>query len=570
MEYARSRLDRGGHWHMASMKILPTPVRQPLTDQWDLLVTQCGMATRSLRMVVTLMNGDPKAQFAVGVGIKADEQRLVDGVVKLTGLLPEVIRAELVLLNYNVEGVWRELLAAGPKRSENLPGQSFNFENIEGWDDPVDGAALLDEIRNTYNRFAILPPGAADALSLWVLHTYVIEAFDVTPYIDVWSPVKGCGKTRVVEISAELVYRPVETVNATTAAVFRLIDQWMPTLLVDEQDSFMDHSNELRGVLNAGYKRGATIPRVVGDNQEVRQFETFGPKMLAGIGNLPPTLRDRSIRIAMEKKGDQKVEKWTRRSRLTLAPIRRRCLRWANDNVGQFSDIEPTMPANLTDRAEEIWEPLFQIAIAAGGDWPDRAKQAVDLLQGKDITSDDVRLQLLSDLRDIFSTRDRVASDDLPGLLHPIEDRPWSEYGRSQKPITKGQIQSILRSFSVKAKRYRDDDDRHYGYEKKQFLETFSRYLGIQNGTAGQTSNDADLRRFSERDNKTAVPFEKTAETRANKGLSRCPVSEQGDKVGMEQIKANSPFDTCPKCGGRASLVGSNWQCGSCPQVWRT
>ena len=169
------------------------------------------------------------------------------------------------------------------------------------------------------------------------------------------------------------------------------------------------------------------IPRVVGDNQEVRQFKTFCPKMIAGIGQLPPTLRDRSIQIVMEKKGNQKLPKWTRKRRAELVSLRRRCLRWAQDHMQRLSDIEPSMPESLTDRAEEIWEPLLQIADAVGGEWPMRALQAVALLQGKDITTDDVRIQLLSDLRDIFATRDRIPSDDLPKLLHPLEDRPWAD-----------------------------------------------------------------------------------------------------------------------------------------------
>ena len=374
--------------------------------------------------------------------------------------------------------------------------------------------------------------GASETLALWSLHTYVLEAFDVTPYISVCSPVMGCGKTRVVEIAGEVVYRPVQTANATTAATFRLIDQYEPTLLIDEQDTFLGENMELKGVLNTGYKRGATIPRVVGDNQEVRQFKTFSPKMIAGIGALPQTLRDRSIKILMEKKGTQRVAKWTRKRRAEFTDLRRRCVRWAHDHINRIPDIEPTMPESLTDRAEEIWEPLFQIAAAAGGNWPQRVNEAVTMLQGKDVAEDDVRIQLLSDIRDLFTKRVKIASDELPALLHPLEDRPWAEYGRrNPKPITKGQIQSILRSFGIKAKQFRDGEDRRSGYEKDHLLSVFDRYLSMQNVTTRHTSNDADSRRFSARDTLPAVTCEKTAENSADTGLSRCHVSERTDRA---------------------------------------
>ena len=36
----------------------------------------------------------------------------------------------------------------------------------------------------------------------------------------------------------------------------------------------------------------------------------------------------------------------------------------------------PEIPDALDDRAEEAWEPLFAIALLAGGDWPDRTWMA--------------------------------------------------------------------------------------------------------------------------------------------------------------------------------------------------
>ena len=45
--------------------------------------------------------------------------------------------------------------------------------NVEPWAEDVDGDALLDELRNYFNRYVILPEEADVALALWVLHTWV-------------------------------------------------------------------------------------------------------------------------------------------------------------------------------------------------------------------------------------------------------------------------------------------------------------------------------------------------------------------------------------------------------------
>ena len=67
----------------------------------------------------------------------------------------------------------------------------------EPWTDAVDGAALLTELADTYKKYAVLPPGAPDALALWTLYTYVFDAADVNPRLQLTSPLMRCGKTRV-------------------------------------------------------------------------------------------------------------------------------------------------------------------------------------------------------------------------------------------------------------------------------------------------------------------------------------------------------------------------------------
>ena len=97
--------------------------------------------------------------------------------------------------------------------------------------------------------------------------------------------------------------------------IFRCLDQEQITLLFDEVDSIWsgkgrdDNHEDLRSLLNAGYKRGATIPRCVGSNFDVKHFKVYCAVALAGIGELPDTIMSRSIVIKMRRRApDEAIE----------------------------------------------------------------------------------------------------------------------------------------------------------------------------------------------------------------------------------------------------------------------
>ena len=173
------------------------------------------------------------------------------------------------------------------------------FPKLEPWPDPVDGGALLVKLFNAINRFVILPDGAAETIGLWVVQAHAHDAAEHSPLLAFTSPEKRSGKTTALRVLQPLVPRPLPTSNITTAALFRSIEMWRPTLLVDEADSFLGDNDELRGVLNSGHCRDqAFLIRSVGDDHTPTRFNTWGPKVVALIGSLPDTLEDRAIGIA--------------------------------------------------------------------------------------------------------------------------------------------------------------------------------------------------------------------------------------------------------------------------------
>ncbi len=107
----------------------------------------------------------------------------------------------------------------------------------EPWDHSVDGRRLLDDLVAALHRYLALPDGAAEALALWIIHTHAHDAADVSPRAAFTSPEPGCGKSTSLAVLRRLVLRPLPASNISPAAVFRAVEAFRPTLLIDELDA---------------------------------------------------------------------------------------------------------------------------------------------------------------------------------------------------------------------------------------------------------------------------------------------------------------------------------------------
>lgn len=369
---------------------------------------------------------------------------------------------------------------AGDEGSEDVgQGESLALEDPEPWPEDVSGADLLSDLRATFSRFLALPDGAAVALALWTLHAHAHGAARVSPVLAVTSPEKRCGKTTLLDVLSALVPRPLPAANVTAATVFRGVERWNPTLLVDEADTFLKRGTELRGILNSGHLRSqAFVLRTVGDDHEPRRFRTWSPKAIALIGELPDTLADRSVEVRMRRRApDEEVER-LRLDRLhELEPLRRRAWTWARDRMEALRDAEPTMPSGLHDRERDNWRPLLAIADVAGGPWPERARKAARALQAGERDDRSLGTRLLADVRSILEEHDadRIRSKALVRELCDLEEAPWAEYkGRGLSTVS---LANFLRSFDVTSKNVRTAAGVYKGYTEDAFEDAFRRYL---------------------------------------------------------------------------------------------
>jgi putative DNA primase/helicase len=356
-----------------------------------------------------------------------------------------------------------------------VAGAALNLKTPEPWPEPVDGAALLDELSAALRRFVILPARAADAIALWVLFAHAIDYFDVAPRLAILSAVMRSGKTTGLRVIARLVPRALLASNVSPAAIFRTIEAAHPSLLLDELDSLPRDDDERRGLLNSGHTRDASfVVRVVGDSHEPRKFSTWGPIVMAAIGKLPSTWLDRAIVIRVKRKlASEHVVRVTREGLSDLEILARKCARSTRDNATAFKSADPAPIAALDDRANDNWSPLLTIADAAGGDWPGRARAAALALAGGE-TSDVVGITLLRDIASVFDeepSRTRWGSSELCERLVAIETAPWTTISRG-KPITGARLVRLLRPFEIHV---REDATGSY-YRSADFADAFERY----------------------------------------------------------------------------------------------
>ncbi|HTJ10353.1 MAG TPA: DUF3631 domain-containing protein [Candidatus Binataceae bacterium] len=384
----------------------------------------------------------------------------------------------------------------GPSRSA---GEIVQLEEPEPWDKAVDGALLVEDLAAAVRRFVVVDQNARVAISLWVLMTYCVDLFDLLPRLGVTSPDMRCGKSTLLELVSYLVYRALAGSNISPSAIYRAIHSLKPTLLLDEVETYVSprkdgSGEEIRGVLNSGHSRATAYVIRTGSKESgfaPERFSTFTPMALALIGQLPATLADRSVAIKMKRRTrGEAVERlggqYKQRNQMHFAELRRRCIRWARDNSDRIAQVDPRLPKDLNDREADNWRVLLQIADVIGPEWGDLARKAAESLAAA-VDSASIGTLLLGDLRGLFRQRAgdqlqleevELASATICKELGEMEARPWSEWGRHQKPITQRQLASQLKPFSITPGTVHPvPEESAKGYRYRDCKEAFSRYL---------------------------------------------------------------------------------------------
>jgi len=349
---------------------------------------------------------------------------------------------------------------------------------------PTSIAELLDKVEEFLVRFVAYPSEAAKvAHALWILHTHCMDEWESTPRIAFLSPEPASGKTRALEITETLVPRPVEAISATPAYLFRKVSDpdGIPTILYDEIDTVFGprakDNEEIRGILNAGHRRGAMAGRCVthGKTITTEELPAYCAVAMAGLGNLPDTILTRSVVIRMRRRApNERIEPYRRRLHSPEGyALRDRLAVWAE----QFGlENYPEMPDGVEDRAADVWEPLIAIADSAGERWAKRARVAAVALVALSMESTpSLGVRLLSDLRTLFKGDTKLSTETILQKLCDIDEAPWGDL--RGKPLDPRRLANYLRPYGVKSKTIQEGESRPKGYTAEDLFDAWDRYL---------------------------------------------------------------------------------------------
>ena len=377
-------------------------------------------------------------------------------------------------------GVLDKFVNTARKALEAADHTDDMFSPVAAWPVPVDGAALFNRIRTVIDCHIVCEACTTTAAALWIMFSWCIDAVQIAPIACITAPEKRCGKTQLLTLIGELCYRPMPVSNITAAALFRSIEKWQPSLLIDEADSFIKENEDLRGIINAGHSRkNAYVIRTTGDNHEPTRFNVWGAKAISGIGHLPETLKDRSIILELRRKQPHEARQRLRHADpLEFEQIRQQLARWSQDNFDQIKQARPELPDALNDRAQDNWESLLAIADLLGDEWAKKARHAAMSISGIEQNTPSINEELLGDIKAVFDRtgQSRMFTDDLLAYLCADDELSWATWNRG-KPISPRQLAARLRDFGIESKNVRIGSAQRKGYDLTDFKDAFNRYL---------------------------------------------------------------------------------------------
>ena len=396
-------------------------------------------------------------------------------------------------------------------RSDESEADRLPFVEVEPYPEPIAPAQLLDEVADTIRLFIVLDTEQAHAAALWCALTWFIDVVEVAPLAIINAPEKSCGKTQLLTVLGRMAYRPLPASNASASALFRAVEKWKPTILIDEADTFFRDNAELHGMVNAGYLRDGFVLRseAVGDSFEPRMFSVFSAKALAGIAlekHLPDATMSRGIVFNLRRKlSHESVSRLRHADRDVFAGIAEKLARFALDYSQQVRAARPALPDALSDRDQDNWDGLLAVASCAGDAWLVRATAAALTLSGAGEKTISTGNELLADIQHVFEVKrvDKISFADLIKAICDDEEAGWATYNRG-KPITPRQVSKRLKEYGISSKPIRFGyDGVQKGFDIEQFGDVFARYLKNpdfpvtelqpNNGVASGVTNEKDV-----------------------------------------------------------------------------
>lgn len=364
---------------------------------------------------------------------------------------------------------------------------------------------LLDDVEEHLGRYIAVPDDRDLALlTLWIALSHLAVEGYTSPRLLIDSTMPGSGKTTVLDHLFRLCCAPVQAASLSSPALLvRLLQNGVRTVLIDETDRSLAPNKpgveDLIGILNSGYRRGATRPVLVptkGGGWEVREMPTFAPVAMAGNSpRLPEDTRSRSIRILLMPDIDGRVEDsdWEIIEN-DVDDLRKRIADFAESVRNQIPLIDAQLPDGCVGRVKEKWRPLKRVALAAGGHWPEVADELIR--RGLDEDRQEREAGLLTEppgmvmMRDLHAVWPKdttfITTDDLVTKLIHHNPEFWGPASAYGKALTAKRL-GVLVAQASKVTSVRPGNRGKRGYQHSVLAPVWHR-LGIgrnQSGASG-------------------------------------------------------------------------------------
>jgi hypothetical protein len=375
---------------------------------------------------------------------------------------------------------------------EDTPSEDVDELGPEPWPEPVtDIAAVLDTASTAIGQHVVTSRLVCDVAALWALHSYFLHHWciilPISPRFEIGAVSPMCGKSTLLDCVGHLVWRPFDAAASLTVAVlFRLVDTYKPTLVLDEMDDLLraHDKTELGSLLRASHKRGARVPRNVpiadGKGWALTWFSAWHTYAYTIVGRLKPAMRSRAIRVSLLRARPDELRQlkpMVDGTSPVLVECGRKFRRWAQDQT-ELPTAE--IPEGISHRDADNWRPLLRIAALVGGDWPRRARDAAITLNGRTVAVGDI-VPLIIDIFAAFGGRERLTTAELTAAMLALEE-PSADWSTAYK---KGQINEYWLRDHLGGLVHAPEHERRWkagtrmvrGYRKEHFKDVFERYL---------------------------------------------------------------------------------------------
>jgi hypothetical protein len=350
---------------------------------------------------------------------------------------------------------------------------------VEPAAEAVDAAQLFAAIEARLQQHVVMPKDLAFVVALWIGQSWVHEHAIYSPILGVTSAERDSGKSTLMAVIGFLVRRSVLSVGISAAALYRSIEKWHPTFVLDECDELFVDNPELLRVVNSGWTRGQTVLRCEPETNEPKTFSTFCPKAIALKGKkMLDTMLSRTIFIEMKRRlRSEKVDHFRHLDDPDFQRMRSQLARWAQDCGETLSLVQPAQPEGFMNRMASNWQLMFAIADSLGDEAGARARAIAQQIAGvTDMASAGVAL--LREIKTMFeaSSLDYLTSKAVISNLTSDPEKQWAEWSRS-KPITEKGVAQLLREYRIISRNVGSRDAQTKGYRKADFEDAWKRYL---------------------------------------------------------------------------------------------